>query len=63
MWYNNISKGGDPEKREVIKMFIVERLVDGQWYYWGRYDTPERAEEVRVMLQTEYGMWARVVEA
>ena len=44
-------------------MFVVERFVDGQWYYWGRYDTPERAEEVRVMLQTEYGMWARVVEA
>lgn len=43
-------------------MFVVERLVDGQWYYWGKYNTQERAEEVRIELQTEYGLIARVRE-
>ena len=63
VWYNNISKGEDPKKREVIKMFVVERLVDGQWYYWGRYETLEQADDARTFLITEYNLWARVVEA
>ena len=44
-------------------MFVVERLVDGQWYYWGRYETLERAEEARAFLVTQYNLWARIVEA
>ena len=44
-------------------LFVVERLVDGQWYYWGRYETLERAEEARAFLVTQYNLWARIVEA
>ena len=44
-------------------MFVVERLVDGQWYYWGKYETLERAEEARTFLITQYNLWARIVEA
>ena len=44
-------------------MFTVERFVDGAWYYWGRYPSRERAEEVCNELWESYELVARVVEA
>lgn len=43
-------------------MFAVERCVDGQWYFWGRYESEERAREVAAMFQVEYGLEARIRE-
>lgn len=43
-------------------MFAVDRYIDGQWYFWGRYESEERAREAAVMFQVEYGLAARVRE-
>ena len=65
MWYNIDTEGErSPKSKETRykRMFAVERCVDGQWCFWGRYESEERAREVAAMFQVEYGFAARVRE-
>lgn len=43
-------------------MFIVEREINGTWYYWGTYETRARAEEVIKMFWAELNTIARIIE-
>lgn len=38
--------------------YVLEKLVDGQWYTWGNFDTPETATKAAF----ELGRNASVVE-
>ena len=41
-------------------MYKVERLVNGVWYFWGQYETQEKAESAGEYLANEYGMTVKV---
>lgn len=43
-------------------MFIVEREINGAWYYWGTYETRAKAEKIVEMFWFEFDTVARIIE-
>jgi hypothetical protein len=42
-------------------MYVVERLVDGEWCFWGSFSDKHKACEVANWFTTEFGIPSRVV--
>ena len=47
-----------------MKYYAVYRMVDGEWWYWGKWTDRNRANEVALELQdTCEGVWVKEIEA
>ena len=43
-------------------MFAVYKFVDGEWYYWGKWNDKEKATQVADDIYYDFGITCKVVE-
>ena len=43
-------------------MFAVYRMIDGEWYYWGKWNDRHKANEIALELKdTCEGVWVKEI--
>ena len=50
------------DTKEIEIMFAVYRMIDGEWYYWGKWNDRHKANEVALELKdTCEGVWVKEI--